>query len=293
MGIFDSIKQDAKKAGQSKAKFVYLRDGDSKRLRFLQDMEDGYELPWHDSFTEGINVPCQETFGLDCPYCSEEGLRTKNMYGWSVWDYDAQEVRVFLFAVNQFTPIPALASMYESYGTITDRDYVIKQTGKGTNKSITVVPQDKQKFRNQKAKPFSEQTMYKLIQKAWPDPNGPEDDEEETPKAKKKPTAKSKSKKPARNLAKATTDDLWEILEEGTEEFFSEIAIDLKPAQLYKMCIEKDIEAEQRKPAKYYINLLEEYNEAQDDWTEDDEDDDFDNDWDDEAEDDEWEDEEE
>ena len=42
--------------------------------------------------------------------------------------------------------------------------------------------------------------------------------------------------------------------------------------ELYKLCKEREIDAETRKPAKYYINLLEEYDKAQDDWGEGEED---------------------
>ena len=46
----------------------------------------------------------------------------------------------------------------------------------------------------------------------------------------------------------------------------------MSPRELYELCKERDIEVETRKPAKYYINLLKEFDEAQDDWGDSDED---------------------
>ena len=63
MGLLDSIKRDAKKSGQSKGKFIYFREGSKIRVRFLNDMEDGLEVVFHDNFEAGVNVPCQEIFG--------------------------------------------------------------------------------------------------------------------------------------------------------------------------------------------------------------------------------------
>ena len=45
--------------------------------------------------------------------------------------------------------------------------------------------------------------------------------------------------------------------------------------ELYKLCKERDIKVAPKKPAKYYINQLEEYDAAQEDW-EDEEDEDND-----------------
>ena len=117
MGLLDSIKRDAKKSGQNKGKFIYFREGQKQRIRFLQDMDEGLEITWHDSYEQGINVPCQEHFGRDCPYCNDDSLRTRSMYCWSVWNYETKEVQLFMFAVNNCSPIPALVAMYENYGT--------------------------------------------------------------------------------------------------------------------------------------------------------------------------------
>ena len=269
MGLVDKIKQDVKKSGRNKGKFIYFREGQKQRIRFLTDMDDGMEVTFHDSFEAGINVPCQELFGKDCPYCDEEGLRTRSQYIWSVYNYETKEVQLFMYPVNNCSPIPALMAMYENYGTITDRDYVISVSGKQQNKTFSVVPMDKVKFRNAKVKPFSEQAILKMLDKAYP-ADADEDDEDEDDD---KPVKKSKSSKSKPNTKKAKPepeeDEDWED-EEEEELDYSEMS----PKELYQLCKERDIDVAPKKPAKYYINQLEEYDAAQEDWEDDDSEDD-------------------
>ena len=270
MGLVDKIKQDVKKSGRNKGKFIYFREGQKQRIRFLTDMDDGMEVTFHDSFEAGINVPCQELFGKDCPYCDEEGLRTRSQYIWSVYNYETKEVQLFMYPVNNCSPIPALMAMYENYGTITDRDYVISVSGKQQNKTFSVVPMDKVKFRNAKVKPFSEQAILKMLDKAYPADADADDDEDED--EDEKPVKKSKPSKSKPNSKKAKPepeeDEDWEDEEEEID--YSEMS----PKELYQLCKERDIDVAPKKPAKYYINQLEEYDAAQEDWEDDDSEDD-------------------
>ncbi len=269
MGLVDKIKNDVKKAGTNKGKFIYFREGIKQRVRFLTDMDDGMEVVFHDSFEQGVNVPCQELFDRSCPYCDEEGLRTRSQYVWSVWNYETNEVQLFMFPVNNCSPIPALMAMYENYGTICDRDYVISSTGKQQNKSFSVVPMDKVKFRNMKAKAYSDQAVLKMLDKAFPC-DAFEDDEEEAPKKRApKSTGGKVSKK-----AKVEEDDEEDDWKEDEVDY-----TEMTPKELYSLCKERGIDVEPKKPAKYYINELEEYDDAQDDWAEEDDDED---DWEDE-----------
>ena len=248
-----AIKNEIAKSGTNKGKFIFFKEGTKLRLRFLNDMEEGMEVPFHDNFKLGINVPCQELFDRECEYCENEDLRTRNMYVWSVYDYESKEVKLFMFAVNNCSPVPALASMYESYGTITDRDYEIKRIGKGQNTTYSVVPLDKKKFRNEKVKPMSEQAILKAIDKAYPANNSEiEDDEEEETKTKK---SKTKEKESDENDYESMT-----------------------AKELYNLCKERDIECKPKKAKEYYIDLLEEYDSDSDDddWDEEKEDDDWD-----------------
>lgn len=264
MGLLDKIKSDVAKSGSNKGKFIYFREGQKVRVRFLNDMDEGMEVKFHDSFERGVNVPCQEIYGKDCPYCEDEDLRTRSQYIWSVYDYEAKEVKLFMFAVNNCSPIPALMALYETYGTLTDRDYVISVTGKQQNKSFTVVPMDKNKFRNEKAKAYSEKAILKMLAKAFPADES-EDDEEDYEEEDEKPTKKSQKA----STKKAQDEDDWDDEEEATQDYTT-----MSPKELYNLCKERDIDCVPKKPAKYYINLLKEYDEAQDDWGDDDMDED-------------------
>ena len=255
MGILDSIKRDAKKSGQNKGKFIYFREGQKQRVRFLQDMDEGMEVTWHDSFEQGINVPCQELFGRPCKYCEDDTLRTRKQYIWSVWNYETKEVQLFMFAVNNCSPIPALVAMYETYGTLMDRDYVISVTGKQQNKTFSVVPMDKVKFRNTKAKPFSTKSVLQMLDKAWPSDSS--DDEDEVPKKKGKPNTKVEE-----DDYEDVDDDYGYEDDEAEEQDYS----DMSAKELFNLCKKRKIDAVPKKSQKYYIKLLEDYDDAQEDW---------------------------
>lgn len=274
MGLVDKIKADVKKSGQNKSKFIYFREGIKQRIRFLTDMDDGMEVTFHDSFAESINVPCQEHFGRSCPYCDDENLRTRSQYIWSVWNYETKEVQLFMFPVNNCSPIPALMAMYENYGTLTDRDYVISVSGKQQNKTFSVVPMDKVKFRNEKAKPYSKKSILKMLDKAFPCDDNDEEDEDETPK-KRAPKSTS-DKKSRKNEPEEDEDDDdydadedWEDNEDEDTPDYSEMSA----KELYQLCKEREIKVAPKKPAKYYINQLEEYDKAHEDWEDEDDED--------------------
>lgn len=278
MGLIDDIKGDVKKAGTNKGKFTYFREGVKQRVRFLTDMDDGMAITFHDSFERSINVPCQEQFGRDCPYCEDDGVRTRQQYAWSVYNYETKEVQIFMFPVNNCSPVPALLAMYENYGTLLDRDYVISVSGKQQNKVYSVVPMDKVKFRNDKAKAYSEKAVLKMLDKAYPcDASDDVDEDDDEPprkrnkKADTKPVAK-KSKKVS-EPEDDDEDDYDEEMEDSDDEVdYSEMS----ERELYKLCKEHKIEAVPKKNKKYYIKLLEEYDAAQEDWGDDDDDDDDD-----------------
>lgn len=272
-GLVSQIKNEVKRAGTNKGKFVFIREGQKARFRFLTDADDGMEITFHDNFAGGVvPTPCQEIFGRDCPYCDEEGIRTRSQYAWSVWDYEAKEVKIFMFPVNNCSPVPHLISMYETYGTLCDRDYVISVSGKQQNKTYAVVPMDKVKFRNEKAKPYSEKQILKMLDKAFPcdasDGSDDEDDEDDSPMPK--PTGKGKGKGKTAGKKSEPEDD-WEDEEKLPPTAELE---EMKPQKLYNMCKERDIDVQPKKKPEYYIDKLEQWRLDHED--EDDGDDDYD-----------------
>lgn len=261
-GLIDSIKNDVKKVGTNKSKFIYFREGQKIRVRFLTDMDDGMEITFHDSFEKGVNVPCQELFGRECPYCDDDGLRTRSQYVWSVYNYETKEVQLFMFPVNNCSPVPALLAMHETYGTLLDRDYVISVSGKQQNKTYSVVPMDKARFRLEKVKPYSEQAVLKMLDKAYP-AGDVEDDEDDAPRKPVKGNNKRRS-------APEPDEDDYDDDEQETTDYE-----EMSPKELYQLCKERKLDVLPKKPAKYYIKQLEEYDKAQDDWDDEENEDDW------------------
>ena len=160
--------------------------------------------------------------------------------------------------VNQCSPVPALVSMFEAYGTLTDRDYVITKSGQQQSTTFSVVPMDKAKFRNEKAKPLSEQKFLQLLDKAFPCDTG---DDEDEPKRR---APKSKGNK------KDEPDDEWEDVEEDEDNDYSSMTA----KELYSLCKEREIDVKPKKSSSYYIDKLEEYDSQSDDdeWEDEEED---------------------
>lgn len=263
MGLMDDIKNQVKRSGSSKVKLVYFRSGLKVRIRFLTEMDAGMKILFHDSFASGVNVPCQELFGKVCTHHEDEELRHRDMFVWSVWDYEAKEVKLVLAPVNNCSPIPALVGMYDTYGTIIDRDYIITKSGQQTSTTFAVVPMDKVKFKNDKAKPFSTSKILSIIDKAYPsddeeDAEEIEDDEDVETLPRHKATSTSKAKPVAKSSKKVEDDD-----DEDDEE--DEIDYDeMSAKELYQLCIKREIKATPRKDASFYTKKLQQYDEERD-----------------------------
>lgn len=275
-GLIGKMKDDVKRSGANKGKILYVRDGSKVRVRFLQELDDGLEVVMHDSFEKGINVICQEQLGKHCDYCEMDGLRTRSNYVWSVWDYDSNEVKLMMYPVNNCSPIPALLALNETYGTITDRDYVISVHGKQQNKQFSVVPLDKVKFRNEKAKPMTEKAIWNVLSKAFPTDDASEDEDEEEDYEEEEERAKKTVSKKAVPAKKAPSKEIEEDDEDadwGDEEDEAPDYSEMSARELYGECKNRKIECKPKMPAKYYINLLEEDDKANEDWGDEDEDD--------------------
>ena len=272
MGLLNSMKSEIQKSGGSKGKILFIKDGSKKRIRFLCDAEEGMELTFHDSYSEGINALCLEEMGKDCPYCERDELRTRKLYAWSVWDYDSKEVKVLLYAANNCTPIPNIIAMYEAYGTLLDRDFVISRTGSGQNTSYTVIPQDKAKFKNSKAVKMSKKELLKVVAKAFPVNPDDEDFEDE---GKKKKSSKKPPKKSGKKRDEDYDDDYEE--EDKEDEDFDEEEDeeeedyeDMSAKELFNLCKKRGLKVEKGKKKSYYIDILEDADDEEDE--EDDED---------------------
>lgn len=183
--IISKIKNSVANSGGSFSKFVRVAPDKKVRIRFLEEMDKGREFKFHSDWDAGLDCICREHFGEKCPYCEDESVQTGFKWGWSVWDIDAKEVKIFLWKASSKSPISQFLSFYENYSTILDRDYVIERKGSRFDTTYTIMPMDKSKFRNEKAKAYSEEGLLKLLDKAYPIKDlvvKEDDDEEEKPK---------------------------------------------------------------------------------------------------------------
>lgn len=302
MGLVDDIKNQIKKSGTNKGKFLYFKPGVKVRVRFLQDMDEGLKIPFHDSYAASINVPCQELFGRTCKHCDNEDLRHRDQYMWSVWDHESKEVKLLLGPVNNASPVPGLVGAFDAYGTLTDRDYVITKNGSGPTATFSVVGMDKAKFRNDKAKPYSKSKALELLDKAFPDDGASDEDEDDKGSKGRKGGKKDYSDMSAKELyelcqerdievkPRQSKDYYIDLLEadddKGSDDDWGDEGDDEKTdydsmsaKELYTLCKERDIDAEPRKPEAYYIKKLKAADEAGDDDWDDDKGEDEDDEW--------------
>lgn len=193
--LIKKMKERIAKSGSSKKEILYFGKDSVKRVRFLQELDDGYSFQFHSNWEPSIYAMCDDPEDhQDCKLC-KDGIALQDEFCWSVWSYDDQAVRILKFKASGLSPIPGLIEMQEEFGTIMDRDYKIKKVGSGMGGSFVVTPLDKERFKNAKAKPFTEKEMLNLFREAYKQSEDDDEVEEEKPKSKKKDKKKEKSLK--------------------------------------------------------------------------------------------------
>lgn len=209
--FLDQIKTAVKNSGSSKKDILYFGADTSKRIRFLQELDEGHPYTFHSDFETKIYEPCQDQEDHeDCKLC-QQGIGTKEVFVWSVYDYDTSSVKLLAIKATGISPVPALIEFFEEYGTIMDRDYKIKKVGKGMGGSYTVTPLDKEKFGVKKAKPYSEKEIWEMFKKAYSSKDvEDDDDDEEEEEEEVKPTKKSKRAKKEKSLKDKYLDLDWD-----------------------------------------------------------------------------------
>ena len=209
--FLDQIKTAVKNSGSSKKDILYFGADTSKRIRFLQELDEGHSYTFHSDFETKIYEPCQDQEDHeDCKLC-QQGIGTKEVFVWSVYDYDTSSVKLLAIKATGISPVPALIEFFEEYGTIMDRDYKIKKVGKGMGGSYTVTPLDKEKFGVKKAKPYSEKEIWEMFKKAYSSKDVEDDDEDEEKEEEEvKPTKKSKKAKKEKSLKDEYLDLDWD-----------------------------------------------------------------------------------
>lgn len=255
IGMIDvkNLKKEIAKSGKDNRSILYIKAGEKKRVRFLDDLQEGTEIKFHDSFKLSVNVPCQEQYGRPCSHCDNENLRTRNQYFWSVYDYESKERKLLMAAVNNCSPIPSMSAIHEEYNTLKDRDYVIKRMGSGQDTSYALLPMAETEFKNRKVKPYTEKEIFALIDKIYKD-------EEATDEEPKKKGVEGKMNTPTE------ADDDWDE-DEGEGVGYDSMS----RQELYKLCKKRGIDCKPKQPKDFYVDLLVDYDadKAEDDWDED------------------------
>lgn len=218
--LVESMKERINRSGNGKSVTFYLKKDGKCRIRFLQDMEEGMKVQYHDKFGE-FSHPCLSYYGKPCPNCKNKDARHIDNFVWSVWNYETKRVELFMYKASKASPIPALISMYETYGTICDRDYVIQRNGEGFDTTYSVVPMDKKKFKGDE-QPFSKKKTLKLLLEIATigneDEENDEEDEDEDEEVEVKKPKKSKATKKAKVVEEDNEDDEEEDDEDEEEE---------------------------------------------------------------------------
>lgn len=190
MGILSDIKKAVETSGKARKGMWFVKEGNRRRVRFLQDFEKATTIPWHQLFKDGtyqVNTPCLELYGKVCPFCENSDLKNAPMYAWTVWDYEAKERQVFMFKVSRASPIPHLVEVYETKGTLLGRDLLVAKKGQKQDTVYIVSTEDPSKSEIS-AKPFKHDELIKLIwdangtgslKKDYEDADEEEEDEEE------------------------------------------------------------------------------------------------------------------
>lgn len=233
-GLIEQMKEKIAKSGSSKKDILYFGKDTQKRIRFLQELDEGYVFEFHNNWDPSIFELCKDPEDHEnCKLC-EEGISLQDQYVWSVWDYDSSSVKLIQFKATGLTPIPAFIEMYEEFGTILDRDYKVKKVGQGQGASYVVTPLDKERFKNSKAKAMSRKQVKEILENAWQPKEittdeDDDDEEEEESKAKN-----SKDKKKNKKKQKSLRDKFEELSFKELKEIAMEIGISKKELKAFE-----------------------------------------------------------
>lgn len=212
--LIKKMKERIAKSGSSKKEILYFGKDTVKRIRFLQELDEGYQFQFHNDYNASIYTLCKDPEDHeDCELC-KEGIGIQDTFVWSVWSYDDNAVRIIAFKASGVSPVPSFIEMYEEFGTILDRDYKVKKVGSGMGGSFVVTPLDKERFKKSKAKAFTEKQVKELFEKAYPMKKDDEESEEEDEELESKVKSKKKNKKKEKTVREKYEELSWGELKE-------------------------------------------------------------------------------
>ena len=233
-GLIEQMKEKIAKSGSSKKDILYFGKDTQKRIRFLQELDEGYVFEFHNNWDPSIFELCKDPEDHEnCKLC-EEGISLQDQYVWSVWDYDSSSVKLIQFKATGLTPIPAFIEMYEEFGTIIDRDYKVKKVGQGQGASYVVTPLDKERFKNSKAKPLTRKQVKEILENAWQPKEITTDEDDDDEEEEEEKAKNTKSKKKNKKRQKSLRDKFEELSFKELKEIAMEIGISKKELKAFE-----------------------------------------------------------
>src|SRR4030042_3157582 len=171
VSMVDLIRQKVEQSAGTGMIFLKVKDKEKRKVRVLTELDDVVVVSFHDSYKFGVNQPCYKYFGKKtCPLCDktkDDGFRTRDIFMFSVYDYESKEVKIMAEAANDCSPLPAMLDFYETHGTMCDRDYTISRRGKSFDTSYTLIPGDKSKFRGKDINGLDEDEVFDKLKERY------------------------------------------------------------------------------------------------------------------------------
>lgn len=145
---------------EARSKFM-IRNGQTKRIRFITDMTDAIPVTMHSSWEELFPTPCESHFGVDCLYCGKRDYHTARW--WALTVLDRGKLKVLAGGPSAWGPLPQIMKRFDEYGTITDRAYKIEKRVKGQSVSWSVTPERGKAAWKQQYTPFTAKEVYEVL----------------------------------------------------------------------------------------------------------------------------------
>lgn len=159
------IKEQVRKSGRGIASFIRLSPDTKLRIRFASEFGDAVIVKEHDKWGILSPTPClKHHFEKDCEFCKIVDVRTRDGYCWTVYDYKAKKRKIFKWPATSRSPVAQLIAIYDTYGTLLDRDYVISRRGSRLDTVYSIMPLDKRKLRKQLKQFSAEKILEKCLE---------------------------------------------------------------------------------------------------------------------------------
>jgi hypothetical protein len=159
--IRKSLSEGSSGGGMPDELLLVQRDG-AKMVRFLAEFDKAVPVIMHDKWEILRPQPCLKYYDEPCPV-HVEAFRSVTWYVWTVWDYESQSKRVAMWKPTLASPVEDLLDLFDTNGTIMDRDIELRRMGTGTKSRWKIRAQAPTPFEGKLSKPFSEEKTIEIL----------------------------------------------------------------------------------------------------------------------------------